>query len=63
MVSILAALLWVVPSLGTQGMATVGRRAIHTDAMILARGAVTPPAGSQAVLERSDRFIETALGL
>ncbi len=58
----LAAILWVVPSIGTQGMGTVGARFVHPDAVLID---TVPLARSQArdALIRADSVAESALGL
>ncbi len=54
-------ILWVVPSLGTQGMGTIGRRVVHPDAVLL-----DADPGQRATvrgdLSRADAVAETALG-
>ena len=49
-----AAVLWIVPSIGTQGMGTIGQRFSHPDL------ALTGDAGA-ASLRAADRAVETAL--
>ena len=62
MVAGLAAILWIVPSIGTQGMGTIGQRFSHPDAA-LADGSqdATSPA-ARAALARADAAVEGALG-
>lgn len=55
-------LLWFVPSIGTQGMGTIGARVAHPDAALLD----TVPArrnAARASLARADRLAEAALPL
>lgn len=54
----LAAVLWVVPSIGTQGMGTIGQRFAHAD-----RGLATDRsnAATRLALSRADTAVETAL--
>lgn len=59
----LAAVLWVVPSLGTQGMGTIGQRFSHPDAALAdgrAQSGTTPAV--RATLQRADVAVESALG-
>jgi len=58
----LTVLLWIVPSIGTQGMGTIGARVVHPDAMLID---TVPATRSQArrVLIDADSAAETALGL
>ena len=51
------AVLWIVPSIGTQGMGTIGARLVHPDAALLD----TVPAqraATRATLMRADRDVE-----
>lgn len=56
----LTAVLWMVPSVGTQGMGTIGQRLAHPDARLL-DGADDLTSGDG--LARADRAVESALGL
>lgn len=53
-------LLWFVPSIGTQGMGTIGARVAHTDASLFD---IDPPhrAAAQGLLVRADRAAEIAI--
>ena len=56
------AVLWIVPSLGTQGMGTIGARVAHPDAILFD----TVPAqrdAARAALTRADDDVEAALDL
>ena len=60
----LAAVLWVVPSVGTQGMGTIGQRFTHPDSVL-----VDPHADSErervvarTTLQAADAATEAALG-
>ncbi len=60
----LAALLWIVPSVGTQGMGTIGHGFTHADSDLI------DPAADDAVardavrnrLQHADTAVEVALG-
>ncbi len=54
--------LWVVPSVGTQGMGTIGARVTHPDAVLVDTAPADRMAAS-ALLAHADRVAETALGL
>ena len=58
----LTLLLWVVPSIGSQGMGTIGQRFTHPDAVLFD----TLPGARDAartVLQQADAAAEAALGL
>ncbi len=57
-----AAVLWVVPSVGTQGMGTIGARVIHPDADLVDTLPTARPA-ARATLTRADEVAEAAIGL
>lgn len=59
----LAAVLWVVPSIGTQGMGTIGQRFSHADRTLVEAQVPTPadPARTAAALRRADAQVEAAL--
>ena len=54
--------LWVVPSIGTQGMGTIGQRIAHTDAALFDANPTVRTA-SAAALARADAAAEGATGL
>jgi hypothetical protein len=64
---ILSGVLWVIPSLGTQGMGTIGQRFAHADRDLVAEAAVSPDDASSAsartALLRADAAVESAVGL
>ncbi len=49
-------LLWIIPSVGTQGMGTIGQRVAHPDAFLFG------PSVGRAPLARADHTAESALG-
>lgn len=54
--------LWIVPSIGTQGMGTINTRVAHADAPLFD----TVPdqrAAARAVVARADADVESAIGL
>ncbi len=55
----LAATLWVVPSIGSQGMGTMGERFAHADRSLIEQDAV--PATVHAVLRDADIQVEATL--
>lgn len=55
----LAAVLWVVPSIGTQGMGTIGQRFSHADRALIETG--TEPAVLRPALLAADAQVEAAL--
>lgn len=57
----LAAAFWVMPSVGTQGMGTIGQRFTHPDRPFLD---ATEPSGraSTDALQSADHSVEAALG-
>lgn len=57
----LTVLLWVVPSIGTQGMGTVGQQVVHPDATLIDTSASHDSA--RAVLATADAAAEDALRL
>ncbi len=54
--------LWIVPSIGTQGMGTIGARFNHPDAMLIDT-VPTARADARHVLIVADGVAETALAL
>ncbi|MGI4879922.1 MAG: hypothetical protein ACRYG4_20810 [Janthinobacterium lividum] len=60
----LAAVMWIVPSVGTQGMGTIGQGFIHPDSVLVNPDADTDAARNSArvVLQAADGAAETALG-
>lgn len=59
----LAATLWVMPSVGTQGMGTIGARVTHPDRSLVDAPRQTDHGARQHVLlERADATVEAALG-
>lgn len=60
----IAAVMWTVPSVGTQGMGTIGQRFIHPDSVLVDPDADTDSARQSAriVLQAADSATETALG-
>lgn len=55
---VLAAALWVVPSVGTQGMGTLGQRFSHPDDRLVHAATAT---ADRAVLQRADLAVLVAL--
>ena len=53
-------LLWFVPSIGTQGMGTIGARVVHADAALFDTDS-PHRAGTQDMLESADRAAEIAI--
>ena len=51
--------LWIVPSIGTQGMGTIGQRVTHPDAALIADG--TGRLASRDTLAKADALVEDAL--
>lgn len=60
----LTAALWIVPSVGTQGMGTIGQGFTHADSVLIDPDAATPAARDavRARLQEADAATETALG-
>ena len=56
------AVLWVVPSIGTQGMGTIGARVAHADATLF-DAAPARRTMARAELARADATAEAAIGL
>jgi len=57
--------LWVMPSVGTQGMGTIGQRFTHPDRYFFDSTKNNDDAGRRGtryVLQDADRSVETALG-
>lgn len=54
----LAVILWVVPSIGTQGMGTIGQRYSHVDGGLIAE---VQSVGQRDALRRADAAVEVAL--
>ncbi len=63
-IAALAAVMWIVPSVGTQGMGTIGQRFVHPDSVLVDPDAGTDAArqSARAVLQSADAATETALG-
>lgn len=60
----LAAVLWVVPSIGTQGMGTIGQRFSHPDAALAdGRSEAGTTTAVRATLQHADAVVESALDL
>lgn len=57
LIAVIAAALWVVPSLGTQGMGTIGKRFSHPDRDLVETAA--QPA--QPLLQRADTVVEASV--
>lgn len=57
----LTAVLWIVPSIGTQGMGTIGQRVAHPDAGLIDTVAADRTA-ARAELAHADMIAEIALG-
>ena len=57
-----AIVLWIVPSIGTQGMGTIGRRIVHTDAALFDTNPARR-AASSSLLVAADTVTETAADL
>lgn len=55
----LAATLWVVPSIGSQGMGTIGERYDHADRELFR--AAAPAVGAHKILNRADSQVEASL--
>lgn len=60
----LAAVLWVMPSVGTQGMGTIGARFTHPDRGLIADPHAADRAGDgeRRILQHADAAVEVALG-
>ena len=60
----LAVVLWIVPSVGTQGMGTIGQRFTHPDNVLIDAHADTDAERTAArlTLQTADAATETALG-
>lgn len=60
----LAAVMWIVPSVGTQGMGTIGQGFTHADSAVIDSEADTVVARDavRSRLQRADTATETALG-
>lgn len=56
------AVLWVVPSFGTQGMGTIGAHIAHVDAMLF-DAVPAERTAARAMLAHTDGGVETAIGL
>ena len=56
------AVLWIVPSIGTQGMGTIGARVAHADATLF-DSVPTQRSAARVVLVRADAAAEAAMGL
>lgn len=57
-VASIALALWVVPSLGTRGMGTIGQRNSHADGVIIGAPASSPAAD---LLRRADELVKSRL--
>ncbi len=57
----LTAVVWVIPSIGTQGMGTLGQRVVHPDARLLDADGMSRDA-SRGALAKADAVVEGALG-
>ena len=57
----MTAVLWVIPSIGTQGMGTIGRRVVHPDAVLFDTDAAQRQAARETI-RRADAVVETATG-
>lgn len=58
-VAVAAGLLWIVPSIGTQGMGTLGQRFSHPDDGLITGASM---AEERAALQRVDERVSAALG-
>jgi hypothetical protein len=56
------AVLWVVPSIGTQGMGTIGASVAHPDATLF-DSVPARRAEARAMLSQADDGVEAAIGL
>jgi hypothetical protein len=63
---ILSGVLWVIPSLGTQGMGTIGQRFAHADRGLMVEDRVLPEdvkySSTREGLLRADAAVESAVG-
>ncbi|MGL4541779.1 MAG: hypothetical protein ACRCUI_04625 [Polymorphobacter sp.] len=62
-VATLALVMWVIPSLGTQGIGTIGHRVAHPDRRLVALADAGEAAGhdADAVLRAADMAVRTAM--
>ena len=60
MTAVLAAALWIVPSVGTRGQGTLGDRFAHPDRAVMT-AAEDPDAATRAVLSRADALVARAV--
>ncbi|WP_419813969.1 hypothetical protein [Glacieibacterium sp.] len=63
---ILSGVLWVIPSLGTQGMGTIGQRFAHVDRDLMSEATAAPgdrdSDAVRATLLHADAVVESAAG-
>ena len=62
LLGVTTAVLWVVPSIGTQGMGTVGQQIVHPDAPLFDADPARRPA-ARVLLTHADDVAETTLGM
>lgn len=59
--AVLAAALWIVPSVGTRGQGTLGDRFVHPDRALVAANPVAGVAAERAVLVHADTVVAKAV--
>ncbi len=59
--AVLAAALWVVPSVGTRGQGTLGDRFVHPDRSLVAAAAPAEVARERAALTEADAIVARAV--
>lgn len=60
--AVLAAALWIVPSVGTRGQGTLGDRFVHPDRTLVAGSAPGAIAAERALLLQADDVVAKAVG-
>jgi hypothetical protein len=60
--AVLAAALWVVPSVGTRGQGTLGDRFVHPDRSLLTAVSPAETARERAALTKADAMVARAVG-
>jgi hypothetical protein len=59
--AVLAAALWIVPSVGTRGQGALGDRFVHPDRALVAPGPAEENAAERVLLKRADAVVARAV--
>jgi hypothetical protein len=59
--AVMAATLWIVPSVGTRGQGTLGDRFVHPDRALVAASAPASDVAGRALLTRADALVTKAV--